>query len=65
MMDLKRILKLKIIDPNSQDKIWCERCQTYQNFSVYNRYYMINSQLIIYFIIGPNYKNCSKINFPE
>ena len=55
----------KVIEPNSRDKIWCERCQTYQKFSVFDRYYMINSQLIICFIRGPNYKNCSKILFQE
>jgi hypothetical protein len=55
----------KVIEPNSRDKIWCERCQTYQQFSVFDRYYMINSQLIICFIRGPNYKNCSKILFQE
>ena len=55
----------KEIDENSPDKIWCERCQTYENFKEFNRLYNITNQLIIVFYRGKNYDNRSKIIFKE
>ena len=55
----------KIIDTNGPNKIWCERCQMYQTFKEFNRYYLLKNQLIIVFIRGKNYKNRSKIIFNE
>jgi len=55
----------KLILPDGKNKIWCERCQTYQKFLEFNRYYTISNHLIIVFIRGKNYKNHSKIIFEE
>ena len=55
----------KTIEANGKNKIWCERCQTYQTFKEFNRYYSISNHLIIVFIRGINYKNRSKIIFNE
>ena len=55
----------KLIHANAKNKIWCERCQTYQTFKEFNRYYTISNHLIIVFIRGKNYKNRSKIIFEE
>ena len=55
----------KTIEADGKNKIWCERCQTYQKFKEFNRYYSISNLLIIVFIRGNNYKNSSKIIFDE
>ena len=55
----------KLILPDGKNKKWCERCQTYQKFMEFNRYYSISNHLIIVFIRGKNYKNHSKIIFEE
>ena len=47
------------------NKIYCDRCITYQKFVEFNRYFMFNNQLIICFIRGNNCKNKSKIIFSE
>ena len=49
---------------NGNDKIRCERCQS-EEVVQFNRYYMINNQLIIYFYRGRKYENCLPINFSE
>jgi hypothetical protein len=49
---------------NGNDKIRCERCQS-EDIIQFNRYYMINNQLIIYFYRGRKYENCLPINFSE
>ena len=55
----------KEIDENSPNKIWCERCQTYEKFKEFNRFYTISNHLIIVFFRGKNYSNNSKIIFDE
>ena len=50
----------KVIGP-----VYCKRCLTYQKHWEYNRYYMMNHQLIISFIRGNNYQNWSNIIFDE
>ena len=49
---------------NGNDKIRCERCQS-EEVVQFNRYYMINNQLIIYFYRGRKYENRLPINFSE
>ena len=49
---------------NGNDKIRCERCQS-EDIIQFNRYYMINNQLIIYFYRGRKYENRLPINFSE
>ena len=55
----------KDLDPDTPERVYCERCLTYQKHVEFNRYYMMNHQLIISFIRGTNFKNNSKINFKE
>ena len=62
---LKHFSTPKTIDSKSKDKKWCQRCQSYQDFKEFNRYFMVNNQLIICFIRGNNYQNRSKIIFGE
>ena len=54
------------IDKNGPNKMICDRCQLYQDYKEFNRYYMLKDNLIIYFNRGNNYTNKSKIEFtPE
>ena len=54
------------INKNGPNKILCDRCQLYQDYKEFNRYYMLKENLIIYFNRGNNYINKSKIEFaPE
>ena len=62
---LKNFSTPKTIDAKSKDKKWCQRCQSYQDFKEFNRYFMVNNQLIICFLRGNNYQNHSKIIFNE
>ena len=62
---LKHFSTPKTIDSTSKDKKWCQRCQSYQDFKEFNRYFMVNNQLIICFIRGNNYQNRAKIIFGE
>ena len=55
----------KHIEPEGPNKVFCERCLTYQKHVEFNRYYMMSHQLIICFIRGIKFKNQSKINFDE
>ena len=55
----------KDLDPDTSERVYCERCLTYQKHVEFNRYYMMNHQLIISFIRGTNFKNNSPINFKE
>ena len=55
----------KTLNPNGTEKIFCKRCLTYQEHLEFNRYYLMNRQLIIGFIRGNNYQNNTKINFEE
>ena len=55
----------KHIEPDSSDRIYCERCLTYQRHVEFNRYYKMGSQLVICFIRGTNYKNNTDIEFNE
>ena len=49
---------------NGKNKIRCERCHS-EDIIQFNKYYMINDYLIIYFNRGINYENSSPINFSE
>ena len=54
------------IDKNGPNKMICDRCQLYQDYKEFNRYYMLKDHLIIYFNRGINYTNNSKVEFtPE
>ena len=53
----------KLLESDKPDRVYCERCVTYQNHKEFNRYYSMNRQLIICFIRGNEYKNQSKIKF--
>ena len=55
----------KELEPDSPERVYCERCLTYQKHVEFNRYYMMNHQLIISFIRGTNFKNNSSIDFTE
>ena len=55
----------KELDPDKPEKVYCERCLTYQKHYEFNRFYMMNYQLVISFIRGNEFKNDSKINFDE
>lgn len=55
----------KDLDPDTPERVYCERCLTYQKHVEFNRYYMMNHQLIISFIRGNNFKNNSNIIFSE
>ena len=51
------------IDKNGPNKMICDRCQLYQDYKEFNRYYMLKDNLIIYFNRGNNFTNKSKIEF--
>ena len=53
----------KEINPDTPEKVFCEKCLTYQKHIEFNRYYMMNHCLIISFIRESNYK--TKIEFHE
>ena len=55
----------KYLEPDQPDRVYCQRCLTYQRHAEFNRYYNMNHQLIISFIRGTNFKNNSTINFKE
>ena len=55
----------KILESDSPERVYCERCMTYQNHVEFNRYYMMNHLLIICFIRGNEYKDKSKVIFGE
>ena len=55
----------KVLDPDKPEKVYCERCLTYQTHHEFNRYYMMNHQLVISFIRGNDFKNKSNIKFDE
>lgn len=55
----------KDIEPDSSERVYCERCLTYQKHLEFNRYYVMNHHLIISFIRGNDFKNNTKIDFSE
>jgi hypothetical protein len=55
----------KKIEPDKPDRIYCERCMSYQLHLEFNRYYIMNNQLVISFLRGNNFQNNSKVNFTE
>ena len=55
----------KTIEPDHPERIYCDNCLSFQKHLEFNRYYMMNHQLVISFIRGNNYKNTSNIIFPE
>ena len=55
----------KTLEPDQPDRAYCDRCLTFQKHVEFNRYFMMNHQLIISFIRGNNYQNYSNIIFDE
>ena len=55
----------KPLEPDKAERVYCERCLTYQKHLEFNRYYVMNHHLIISFIRGNDYKNYTKIDFEE
>ena len=55
----------KELEPDKPERVYCERCLTYQLHLEFNRYYMMNHQLVISFIRGNNFQNNTYINFEE
>jgi hypothetical protein len=51
--------------PDKPDKVYCEKCLTYQLHLEFNRYYLMNYQLVISLIRGNNFQNNTKVNFTE
>ena len=49
---------------NGKNKIRCERCHS-EDIIQFNKYFMLNNYLIIYFYRGINYENYTPINFSE
>ena len=49
---------------NGKNKIRCERCHS-EDIIQFNKYFMINNHLIIYFYRGINYENYLPINFSK
>ena len=58
-------LNKKELNPDTPERVFCERCLNYQKHTEINEYYMIGHHLIISFIRGKDYKNEKKINFNE
>ena len=55
----------KILEPDQNDRAYCDRCLSFQKHVEFNQYFMMNHQLIISFIRGNNYQNYSNIIFDE
>ena len=55
----------KELAPDKPERVYCERCLTYQLHHEFNRYYMMNHQLIISFIRGNNFQNNTNVTFQE
>ena len=55
----------KPLEPDSSERVFCKRCLTYQKHLEFNRYYMLNHQLVISFIRGNKFQNYSNIVFEE
>ena len=55
----------KKLEPDKSERVYCERCLTYQLHYEFNRYYMMNHQLVISFIRGNNFQNNTRIVFDE
>ena len=55
----------KVLEPTQPDRVYCERCLSYQKHLEFNRYLLMNHLLIISFIRGNNYQNNSNIIFDE
>ena len=55
----------KTLEPDQPERAYCDRCLTFQRHVEFNRYFMMNHQLIISFIRGNNYQNYSNIIFDE
>ena len=55
----------KPLEPDKLERVFCKRCMSYQKQFEFNRYYMLNHQLIISFIRGNKFQNYSNIVFEE
>ena len=55
----------KKFEPDSPDRVFCERCMTYQLHLENNSYYKISQQLVISLLRGNNFQNNTKVDFPE
>ena len=52
-------------NPKTIEGIYCDNCLSCQKHLEFNRYYIMNHQLVISFIRGNNYKSTSNIAFSE
>jgi len=55
----------KELAPDKPERVYCERCLTYQLHYEFNRYYSMSYQLIISFIRGNNFQNYTNVIFQE
>ena len=55
----------KKLEADKPDRVYCDRCMTYQNHVEFNRYYIMNNQLVISLIRGNNFQNNTKVKFTE
>ena len=55
----------KELAPDKPERVYCERCLTYQLHYEFNRYYTMSNQLIISFIRGNNFQNNTEVIFQE
>ena len=55
----------KELAPDKPERVYCERCLTYQLHNEFNRYYSLSYQLIISFIRGNNFLNNTNVVFEE
>ena len=55
----------KELAPDKPERVYCERCLTYQLHNEFNRYYSMSCHLIISFIRGNNFQNNTNVIFEE
>ena len=55
----------KPLEADNPDRVYCERCMSYQSHLEFNRYYIMNNQLVISLLRGNNFQNNTKVNFTE
>ena len=55
----------KTIEPDHPHPIYCDNCLSYQKHYEFNRYYIMNHQMVISFIRGNNYRNTTNIKLYE
>ena len=55
----------KLLEADKPDRVYCERCMSYQSHLEFNRYHSLNNQLVISLLRGNNFQNNTKVNFTE